>query len=209
MRIRSILAIATLLASVAPAGAGTIRGRLHLGSGSKPVTIGASSMEVMGLEQAVVWVDSLPPKFARRHRGKPRPARIVQIDRQFAPRVTTVIAGTTIRFVNRDKVFHNVFSISPARRFDIGRYSPSAIRDVTFDHPGVVNLFCEIHPWMSAYVIVLPNRFYARPDRAGVFQLPKLPPGRYRLHFWHPTHGEQRREVEVPSRGDGVVAVSL
>lgn len=209
MRTIRALGVVATMALVADAHAGTIRGSLRLVSPPTEVRVGGTVAEEPGVAQAVVWVDSLPPQVLNFYRGRPRNVRIVQSGRQFHPRVTVVVKGSSISFANRDKVYHNVFSVSSAKRFDLGKYAPRASHSVTFDQLGIVNLFCDIHPWMAAYVVVLPHRAFARPSRAGRFLLPMLPPGRYLLRVWHPTHGELSREVEVPLHGDLVVALSL
>jgi plastocyanin len=201
------LVIAALLILASEADAGVIRGRLRLGAPAETKAPGAV-VEAAGVQQAVLWVDPLPEDVARHYRPGPGSKRVIQSNRIFAPLVTPVTVGSTIEFANRDKVYHNVFSVSPAQRFDLGKYPPRSTQSVTFEHPGVVNLFCDIHPWMSAYVIVVPHRVFAVPTRTGEFKLPKLPPGQYTLHLWHPSFGERLREVEVPKRGDLVLALS-
>ena len=99
------------------------------------------------------------------------------------------------------------FSVSPAKRFDIGKYAPSQMRQVTFDTPGVVELFCDIDPSMAGFVFVLPHRVFTRPDASGAFTLPKLPRGNYILKAWHPSLGRLSRKVEMPKKGDLVVTL--
>lgn len=197
---------AVLMLLAAHTDAGVIRGRIQIDAAPRSAAPGGMELAI-GVEQAVVWVDSIPASVRRFYGAAPRRARMIQSQRRFAPTVAVVTAGATIQFVNRDKVYHNVFSVSPARRFDLGKYPPRASHKVTFDTPGVVNLFCDIHPWMAGWVVVLPHRAYARPDRYGRFRLPWLPPGRYTLHVWHPTGGEHTRLVDLPERGDALVAL--
>jgi len=177
--------------------AGAIRGRLD----AAPETSAGGTQVAATLTDAVVWVDTLPAQAMRRYRGKSREARITQQGRRFSPRVTAVAAGSPIRFSNRDNVYHNVFSVSPSKRFDLGKYPPRTIHRVTFDRPGLVNLYCDIHPGMAAYVMVLPHRVFARPAASGRFALPELPAGSYVVKAWHPVHGERTTHVEVPRRG--------
>ena len=121
--------------------------------------------------------------------------------------LTTVTVGSTVRFANRDRVYHNVFSVSPAKRFDIGKYAPHQMRQVTFDTPGVVELFCGIDPSMAGFVFVVPHQVFTRPDATGAFLLPKLPRGSYILKAWHPSLGRVSRKVEMPKKGDLVVTL--
>ena len=174
--------------------AGVVRGHVHLPR--------RAAKADSTLTEAVVYVDPLPDALLRKWANQTPTMRIIQQDRRFLPRVVAVPAGTTVRFQNRDDVYHNVFSVSPAKKFDIGKYPPHAVNQVTFDRPGVVNLFCDIHPKMAAYVLVLPHRFFTRPERDGVFSLPPLPAGSYTVRAWHPAYGRIAKRVQMPDRGD-------
>jgi plastocyanin len=130
----------------------------------------------------VVYVERMSPD------GPPGPrARAVlrQHDERFAPHVVPVVRGTTVDFPNDDPLFHNVFSLSRAKEFDLGRYPRGTSRSVTFDRPGVVQVFCHIHSDMSAIVLVLDNGYFAVPDADGRYSIPNLPPGDYTLVAWH------------------------
>jgi hypothetical protein len=116
--------------------------------------------------------------------------------------VIAFAAGSRIRFENNDRVYHNVFSVSPARRFDLGKLAPGSRTEVQFETPGVVQLFCELHPAAAGFVIVCPNRYLTRPAGSGRFQLPALPRGDYIVTVWHPGLGTVRRGIEVTGRGD-------
>jgi hypothetical protein len=198
---RNLCSWILLLALAGPAQASVVRGHLRVPRTAEAVVEGATRVVASGPEDAVVWVDSLPPRVMRRYAHRLPAIRILQTGWRFDPRVTAVVSGTTVRFVNRDPVYHNVFSISPAKKFDLGKYPPRAVNQVTFDRKGVVNLYCDIHPGMEAYVFVVPHRVFARPNRRGEFVLPELPGGRYELRAWHPTLGYLRHEIEVPVRG--------
>jgi len=185
----------------ADAGAGIVRGGVKLPE--------SAYGRATPLTEVVVYVDPLPPAVQRGWGRQPGTTKITQERNCFAPRVVAVNAGSAVRFHNRDHVYHNAFSVSPAKRFDLGKYPPGAVNRVTFDEPGVVNLFCDIHPGEAAWVFALPHRFYARPNREGAFALPWLPPGTYQVRLWHPTLGQSTRKVEVPPRGDVAVALSF
>jgi len=118
-----------------------------------------------------------------------------------------VRVGTKVEFPNQDRMYHNVFSVSPVKRFDLGKYSRGHSKAVTFDRPGVVNVFCDIHSDMAAFVYVLPHHVFAQPAANGEFSLPDLPPGTYSLKVWHPDFGERIREIKVPEGRD--LAVEL
>ena len=188
-----------LVSLAGAAEAGVIRGTVALPSRAQGAT----------LLDAVVYIDPLPERLTRKWRPHRRTFTVVQRSRRFQPRVIALPVGSSVRFVNRDDVYHNVFSVSPAKRFDLGKYPPNAVNQVTFSRPGTVNLFCDIHPGMAAWVLVVPHRLFVRPQSNGTFALPKLPPGTYTLVAWHPAYGRVTRQVEVPRRGDVRVAVKF
>ena len=112
--------------------------------------------------------------------------------------------GTTVEFPHSDRVFHNVFSLSKAKRFDLGRYPRGASRSVRFDRPGMVRVFCEIHSHMSAFVLVFAHRFFDTTDEAGRYRIDGGPPGTYTLAVWNEGEVRSTREVKVPAGGDVV-----
>lgn len=113
------------------------------------------------------------------------------------PDVLTVSRGTTVRFRNRDSVYHKLFSVSPACRFDLEPCAPGQEVAAVFDQAGVVNVFCELHPKGGAVVIVLPDGRTTRPGADGRFALTGVRPGKYTLKAWHPTLGEASARVAV------------
>ena len=216
MRLR-VLSVAIGLALALPdsSAGGVIRGTLRLpalaakgAAALNPYAGRASSLPNARpvphgiVTDAVIYIESLPPGvdslLARRD---PRP-RLSQKDQAFAPRVLPVAAGSTVDFPNLDPIYHNVFSPSPLKRFDLGKYPRGHSKSVSFGRPGVVNVYCDIHSDMEAFVLVLPNRAFTQPGAAGGFELPPLPNGRYTVRVWHPDFPEIRREVEVPAGGD-------
>jgi plastocyanin len=168
-----------------------------------------SPLEVQrGASDAVIYLVKVPDKVEKKltKRGwfakKPALARVVQERRAFVPRVLVTTVGSSVEFANLDRVYHNVFSVSAAKRFDLGKYPPGHADTVTFENAGVANLHCDIHPDESAFVVVVPNHAFVRPDSLGRYKLPKLPPGDYALRVWHSRLGEIRRDVVMPRRGD-------
>ena len=131
----------------------------------------------------------MPPGSSARPRFK-----IVQQHKRFDPHVLAVPAGSVVDFPNLDPFFHNVFSMFDGKRFDLGLYEAGASHSVTFDRPGVVYIFCNIHPEMSAVVVVTDTPYYAISDKAGKFSIANVPPGRYLLTVWH-----ERGKPEVAS----------
>jgi plastocyanin len=184
-----------LIAAVAPgcASRATIQGTV-LAPGPPTNT----TETALGLDGAVVFA---VPTGGVAYPAKTSQSELQQTDHGFEPSVLLVAQNTEITFVNRDKVFHNVFSLSPARQFDLGRYGPGEKKTVLFDRIGVVQVFCELHPESFGYIVVLPDRLYARPETNGTFVLPRLPEGEYTVKVWHPTYGERSEVVAVPRKG--------
>jgi plastocyanin len=119
--------------------------------------------------------------------GAPTPgkATIDQKEMTFIPHVLPVAVGSTVEFLNGDDVLHNTFSNSAAKRFDVGMFKRGESRSVTFDKPGIVELRCNVHPKMHAFVLVLENNYFATPDERGSYQIGGIPAGRYKLRAWH------------------------
>jgi len=124
--------------------------------------------------------------------------KVLQEHFRFLPGVLPVRTGTAVEFPNLDDSYHNVFSYSKAKRFDLGRYSkdekPAA---VVFDKPGVIKLFCEIHDHMRATVLVLDTPHFTRTDTNGTYRLEHLPAGKYTLKVWLDEKSQLERPVEL------------
>jgi plastocyanin len=126
----------------------------------------------------------------------PKPS-LVQRDETFIPHVLPILAGTTVDFPNEDQVFHNVFSLSGTRTFDLPKYPAGSSRSVTFPRPGIVNVFCHIHADMSAVILVRDNPYFVSPDTTGTFSLDAIPPGDYTLVAWHERIKPITRKVKI------------
>ncbi|MEP7262736.1 MAG: methylamine utilization protein [Usitatibacter sp.] len=113
-------------------------------------------------------------------------ASIEQKDREFIPFVSVIQQGTTVSFPNQDPILHHVYSFSPAKNFEIKLYTGKAPSEVIFDKSGVVVLGCNIHDWMTAYVVVVPTPYFARTDATGMARLRDVPAGSYEIRAWHP-----------------------
>lgn len=145
----------------------------------------SDSKPLADASQVVVW---LLPLATDGPIPRPQPQtglQLVQKHKSFEPHLLVVQAGTMVQFPNADPFFHNVFSLFEGKRFDLGLYEAGSSRSVLFDKPGICYLFCNIHPEMSAVVIVLQTPFYAISDRAGQISIPDVPPGLYELHVWN------------------------
>jgi plastocyanin len=205
---------ALLIAAVADAG--TIRGTLRIASagpaaapklnaypGSAGAIAGAHGQRRGEVTDAVVYVAKVPAgaESALAARRQPRPT-LAQKNEAFVPRVVPVAAGTAVDFPNLDPIYHNVFSLSPPRRFDLGKYPRGQSRSVVFPRPGLVHVFCDIHSNMAAFVLVLPHHAFTQPAADGAWTLEGLPPGRYELRAWHPDVPEMVRTVDLPESGE-------
>ncbi len=115
-------------------------------------------------------------------------ADIGQQGYQFRPGVTAIRTGTQVAFPNHDDEFHNVFSYSRAKRFDLGRFRKDEQSPlITFDQPGLVKIYCEIHKHMRSLLLVLDTPWFVETDSEGNFQLARVPPGEYRLRALLPS----------------------
>lgn len=199
------LAVMLAIAGVRPCAAGTaVRGRVHLPLRTASTTSdGTTVNETLDPRDAVIFVTGAHGEDARRLGGRARRADIEITGDTFSPRVQPVVVGSKIRFRNRDRVYHTVFSISPAGRFDLGNLAPGDKRETKLESPGVINLFCQLHPAAAGFVIVCPNWYYARASASGEFRLPDLPRGRYIVHVWHPRLGATQRTIAAT--GDAVM----
>ena len=167
-----------------------MRFRLYPGFRSSPAPTAAERQDEF--QNIVVYLKS--PDLSIPAGEEDPPAQIVQRGETFIPHVLPVVKGSTVEFPNDDPIFHNVFSLSGARSFDLGRYPKGDSRSVTFEKPGIVPVFCHLHSDMAAIILVLDNPFFAVPDAEGQYRIEGIPPGRYTLVAWH----ERSEPVEVP-----------
>lgn len=127
----------------------------------------------------------------------------------FVPRVLAVTRGSTIDFPNDDPFFHNVFSLSSASSFDLGRYPMGREKSVTLQNAGLVKVYCHIHSHMSASILVLDHPYFAVPDVDGSFTIPNVPAGTYTIVGWHERIGERATAVSVKPGRPAAVEISL
>lgn len=190
---RAVLAAA--LAAAAPLSAGTLTGQVMLTEKS-----GRAARDASGV---VVWIDGA--------KARPHPTRAVvrMKGKTFVPHVVAVPLGSTVDFPNDDPIFHNVFSVSPENRFDLELYKRPKSGTWTFDKPGIVRVYCNIHPQMSAIVLVTESPFFAEARPDGSFRIEGVPAGRYTLRAWHERTGETAQDVTVPAEGEAAVRLAL
>ncbi len=132
----------------------------------------------------------------------PRTVQVEQKDGQFVPHVLPIVQGTAVEWPNRDEIFHNVFSISEARPFDLGYYkSKDDAKTVIFETPGRVDVFCSIHSQMNCIVLVMPNSFFSLSDKRGNYEIKNVPAGTYKLKAWHERLPPKYLDVVVPEEG--------
>jgi plastocyanin len=202
-----LLALAALILLPLNAFAGKIKG----------------TVEVQGLrtpENVVVYLTKMPPKDVDLSK-----ARFVMDQRnlEFVPHVLVVPVGASIVFPNDDQVAHNVFSLSRTKSFNLGSYKPGESRTVVFDKAGIVELRCDVHAEMAAYILVMENPYFAVTDKNGHFEIPDdsylkqagleglsdPAPGNYTVKTWHEKLKTEKISVVVPEGGDATVELKL
>jgi len=155
---------------------------------------------VRDCQGAVVYVERVPGQSYR-------PGSEAILDQRkltFVPHVLTVVTGTTVVFRNSDEVWHNVFSTSPAKRFNLGTYAKGVDKRLVLDKPGVVELLCNVHPEMSAFIVVVDTPHTTQVEPGGRYELGGLPEGTYTVVAWHEALKPSRRQVTLRS-GEALV----
>jgi len=180
---------------------GSVRGRVSIGipitakratstySRSVPAVALAPESE---LRHVVVYVRDAPKTAVT-----PVRAEIRQRGENFVPRVVAVTVGSTVEFPNDDPIYHNVFSLSRTKTFDLGRFPKGKSRGEVFDRPGVVKVFCQIHSHMSATVMVFDHPWFVVPDETGTFELSGVPAGMRQITAWHERLGDTTTQLRV------------
>jgi hypothetical protein len=186
---------------------GTIRGRVDLAPlrGLSRPAVGdvsvspTASHDPAPRRQSVIYLENGPRgAFTDLPAGR---ARLDQKHEQFVPHVLAITAGTTVDFPNNDLTFHNVFSLSPVKTFDLGRYPVGQSRSVRFDKAGIVPVFCDIHSHMSAYILVFTHPFFALTDDDGRYTIAGVPPGTYSLAIWSESGQADPQRITVTDGG--------
>lgn len=195
----AVRSVACLLALAlgSPALAGTVKGQVAL--------LEQSGKKAASLTEVVVYVDGIKG-------AKPRPGHAVvkMSHKAFEPRVVAIGVGGTVDFPNDDPIFHNVFSVSGENRFDLELYKKPKSGQWVFQNPGIVRVYCNIHPQMSAVVVVRDNPYFAQAEADGSFVIPDVPAGRYTVKAWHERAGQEATaQVTVPAAGDVEAKLTL
>ena len=194
MRVR-VSCLLALLGLAAPAWAGTVTGKVDL--------VEKGGRKATDLSDVVVYVEGA--------RVKPKPATttVIMKGKAFSPRVAVVAVGGTVEFPNEDPIFHNAFSVSGDNAFDLQLYKRPKTGAFTFQHPGIVKVYCNIHPQMSAVVLVRDNPLFTKAAPDGTFAIEGVPAGKYTVKAWQERAGEAAVEVTVPDKGEAQARFAL
>jgi plastocyanin len=200
----------------APDGGGTITGRVTLTAAVRGVPLASNVYQTRAvgrheaastpeIHNVVVYLKDVS------FRGTLPAARHVveQRGETFVPRVLAVTRGSSVSFPNADPYFHNVFSLSRASTFDLGRFRQGQAREQRFTKPGLIKVYCHIHSHMSASILVLDHPYFTVPRLDGSFSLAEVPPGKYTIVGWHERVGERTSTIEVDPQRTSSVELSL
>lgn len=124
-------------------------------------------------------------------------AQLLQKNKTFSPHVLPILVGTAVDFPNEDPIFHSAFSNYNGQLFDLGLYPPGTTKSVRFRRPGIVRVFCNIHPTMSAVIVVLYSPYFTKAGREGAYQVSNVPPGTYRLESFDERATGKAEEIEI------------
>jgi len=142
--------------------------------------------------------------------GQPEPATLSQRGERFEPKLLPIVAGQSVVFPNFDRLYHNVFSVSPVKKFDLGQYrSTDPPRSVVFESPGLVPVYCNIHPHMISYVVVLENPAYAVTGADGRFEIAGAPPGPVTVNAWIPGAARASQDLTLAEGAASEVELEL
>jgi plastocyanin len=190
------LSLSLAVGTVAPLAAGTLRGQVEM--------LHKKGRKAKDLSDVVVWVEG--PQVA----PPPAKATITMEKKRFEPHLVVVPVGGEVAFPNMDPILHNAFSVSGENRFDLELYKKPESRSHVFRHPGIVRVYCNIHPQMAAFVVVRDNPFWARAGEDGRFTIEGVPAGSWVVKAWHARAGEIiSKSVEVPEASIAEVALTL
>jgi plastocyanin len=203
------LSVAWLTAVSPPQAArnGSIRGRVEIrravaAPGPRASVADADVLKAPDFSdrlRSVVYLESAPR--AAFEQIDPTHAVMDQRNETFVPHLLAITTGTIVDFPNSDRIYHNVFSLSKTRTFDLGRYAAGRSQSVRFDRPGIVRVFCDIHSHMNAFILVFNHRFFSVTDAEGRYRIDNIPPGTYNVVAWNEGLASEPRAAAVPDGG--------
>jgi plastocyanin len=210
------IAIVTGGAVLAAQAGGTIRGRVDVAQAVGPADRRPSVADLgvapargnVDRRRSVVYLETAP-RGAFDDRSEHARATMDQRAEAFVPHVLAIMAGTTVEFPNNDRTYHNVFSLSKPKTFDLGRYAVGKSKAVRFDRPGIVRVFCDIHSHMNAFILVFGHPYFATTDSEGRYRISEVPPGSYTVAVWNEGVVRDSRRVTVPDTADVEVNFAL
>lgn len=164
------------------------------GAAVKPAAPASTSVDELSRVAIYLEGPNLSP-------GKPLHLEMKQRDRQFEPDILLVTVGSTVSFPNADPIFHNVFSLSRVKEFDLGYYPSGQSRTLRFDKPGIAQVYCHLHPNMSGAIVIVPGAWYGQPQANGNLVFSEVPAGDYKIVAWHKSAGFLGRRIRVPETG--------
>lgn len=171
--------------SLSPLWSAEVRGSVMLADSRDPAV--RRHKDFSGV---VVWLEPLPGRD-RQGAVLPGHAQMIQKNKRFTPHVLAITAGSAVDFPNLDPIFHNAFSNYSGQVFDVGLYRPGSSRTVVFKRPGIVRVFCNIHPTMTAIIAVMDTPWFGVSRASGEFQIRGVPPGDYQLQVFHERASEE------------------
>ena len=160
------------------------------------------------INETLVWLE--PLAGARAPKRAPATFTMTTRGKALLPHVLAIPIGSTVNFPNEDPISHNLFSLSSSNSFDLGLYRTGAGKSHTFSVPGVVNVYCNVHPSMSSVIHIMPTPYYAFADATGNYALADVAPGKYEIVAWNEQGGVAHGgTLDVPSAGLPNVALTI
>lgn len=156
--------------------------------------------------ETLVWIEPVTGKAP--HVG-PGVFQITTRSKTLVPHVLAIPAGSTVTFPNDDPISHNLFSLSSNNAFDLGLYRKGAGKSQKFESPGIVNVYCNVHPNMSAVIHVMATPYFAFADAKGSFEVTNVPTGKYRLVAWNEQAGQSEATFEITAAPPPPIAMTL